>query len=69
MERKKKRKRREIKEERKQMVHNRGDNEQCAGDKFCSSLVVITVLGKICLEYCPFEFSDFAIHENLACVS
>ena len=51
------------------MVHNRGGNEQCADDKFCCSLVVITVLGKICLEYCPFEFNDSAIYENLACVS
>ena len=51
------------------MVHNRGGNEQCASYKFCCSLVVITVLGMICLEYCPFEFNDSAIYENLACVS
>ena len=48
------------------MVHNRGGN---GGDKFCCSLVVITVLGKICLEYCHFEFCDFAICKVLACVS
>ena len=31
-------------------------------DRFYCSLAVITALGKICLEYCPFKFSDLAIY-------
>ena len=26
-------------------------------------LLVINALGKICLEYCPFEFTNFAIYK------
>ena len=29
-------------------------------NKFSCSLVVITVLGKKCLEYCPLKFTDFS---------
>ena len=44
-------------------VHNRSGYEQCSGDKICCSFVPITVLGKICLEYCCFNFINFAVQK------